>query len=56
MQLLGRFLQIVGLVAPLVAMLLQLTTDFSVGRMLIMLLFAAACFWIGRILEGYASQ
>ncbi|MCS5679422.1 MAG: hypothetical protein O3C39_13450 [Planctomycetota bacterium] len=55
MQAIGRLGQFVGLAVPPVAILLQLNQSISLGQMLSMLLFAASAFWIGRILEGYAS-
>lgn len=55
MRLIGRFGQFVGLAVPPLAILLQLNWTISLGQMLAMLLFAACAFWIGRIVEGYAS-
>jgi len=55
MRVIGRLGQFVGLALPPVAILLQLGNTISLGQMLAMLLFAACAFWIGRILEGYAT-
>ncbi|MDA7980635.1 MAG: hypothetical protein MPJ50_17905 [Pirellulales bacterium] len=58
----GKFLQLAGLVALPLAMLLQWMpgdskdgTVISVGQMLMMLVAGACLFWIGRILEGYSK-
>jgi hypothetical protein len=56
MRVIGRLGQFIGLALPPVAILLQLNQSISLGQMLAMLLFAAAAFWIGRILEGYAAS
>ncbi|MBI2824864.1 MAG: hypothetical protein HYX69_09275 [Planctomycetia bacterium] len=50
----GRLLQIAGLVAPILAIALQVAGQLSVGKMLVMAVAAIALFYIGRILEGYA--
>lgn len=55
MRVIGRLGQMIGLAVPPVAILLQLNQSISLGQMLMMLLFAACAFWIGRILEGYAG-
>lgn len=61
MRQLGRFLQHLGLILPPLGMVLQLLHDgngrplLSVGQMLTMLVAGISAFWIGRILEGYAS-
>jgi hypothetical protein len=55
MRVIGRLGQLLGLMVPPVAILLQLNNSISLGQMLVMLLFAACAFWIGRILEGYAT-
>ncbi len=58
----GRLLQIIGLVLPPLAIVLQLINGpggrplVSVGQMLTMLVAGVSAFWIGRILEGYARQ
>ena len=51
---LGRGLQVLGLVLPPLAMVLQLGEAISLGQMLTMLLAAVCCFGIGRIVEGYS--
>ncbi len=53
---LGRLLQIVGLVAPPLSIILQLQGAITLGQMLIMLVAAVSAFWIGRIIEGYAKR
>ncbi len=53
MRLLGRLLQIFGLVLLPVAMVLQLQDTIGAGPMLGMMVFGAAAFYMGRILEGY---
>jgi hypothetical protein len=45
-----------GLVIPALAVVLELNHSISLGRMLVMLVAAICCFWIGRILEGLASS
>jgi hypothetical protein len=52
----GRFMQIVGLVLPLLSIFLQLQGAITLGQMLIVLVAAVSVFWIGRIVEGYARQ
>jgi hypothetical protein len=51
---LGRGLQVLGLVLPPLAMVMQLAEAVSLGQMLTMLLAAVCCFGIGRIVEGYS--
>ncbi len=53
MAALGRFGQFLGLAIPAVAVLLELNRAISLGQMLVMLVAAICCFWIGRIVEGY---
>lgn len=59
MKALGRLLQLVGLAVLPLAMFMELT-DFLgrifVNQMVIMLVFGVAAFYLGRILEGYASN
>jgi hypothetical protein len=59
MKLLGKTLQLVGLVLLPAAMLLELTgalgRESGVADMLLMLAFGAAAFTLGRFLEGYAA-
>jgi hypothetical protein len=56
----GRSLQIVGLILLPLAILFELTKDFglpfSLRDMLLMLVFGAAVFYLGRMMEGYARQ
>ena len=58
MRAFGRFLQIAGLIALPLAMVMELTgglgRPFGVSDMVIMLVFGAAAFGLGRIVEGYA--
>ena len=51
----GRLLQWIGLAMPLLAIFLQLPLAISLGQMLMMALGGLAAFWLGRIIEGYAS-
>lgn len=59
MRQVGRALQLVGLVALPLAMMLELSgslgRSFGVSQMVIMLVFGAAVFYCGRILEGYSA-
>jgi hypothetical protein len=50
----GRGMQILGLVVPPLAMVMQLSDAISLGQMLTILVAAVCCFGIGRIVEGYA--
>lgn len=58
----GRGLQHLGLIIPPIAILLQLVKNqqgepvISLLQMLGFLLAAVCGFWIGRIIEGYASK
>ena len=54
MAALGRFGQLLGLGIPALAVLLELNHAISLGQMLVMLVTAVCCFWIGRIVESYA--
>jgi hypothetical protein len=56
MAALGRLGQFLGLAIPAVAILLELNHAISLGQMLVMLVASICCFWIGRILEGYARN
>jgi hypothetical protein len=56
MKMLGRGGQFLGLALPALAILLELNRAISLGQMLVMLVAAICCFWIGRILEGYGSS
>ena len=53
MKALGRGGQFLGLALPALAVLLELGHAISLGQMLVMLVAALCCFWIGRIVEGY---
>jgi hypothetical protein len=59
MKSLGRALQLVGLVVLPTAMLLELSgalgRDSGVADMLLMLVFGAGAFALGRFMEGYAA-
>ena len=50
----GKAGQLLGLTVPAVAILLELNHRISLGQMLMLLVAAVCCFWIGRILEGYS--
>jgi hypothetical protein len=50
----GRLAQMVGLVLPGCAIILELNHRITLGQMLVMLVASVCCFWIGRIIEGYA--
>jgi hypothetical protein len=52
----GKAGQWLGLTVPALAVLLELNHRISLGQMLMMLVAAVCCFWIGRILEGYAGS
>jgi len=58
MQQLGKVFQFVGLALLPLAMVMELTgglgRDSGVSDMLVMLVFGAAIFYVGRIMEGYA--
>jgi hypothetical protein len=54
MQRFGRGLQLLGLSAPPLAMIMQLAGSISLGQMLTMLVASVCVFGIGRIVEGYA--
>jgi len=56
MAALGRLGQFLGLAIPAVAVLLELNHAISLGQMLVMLVAAVCCFWIGRIVEGYCRN
>lgn len=55
-RMIGKAGQWLGLTVPAVAVLLELNHQISLGQMLMMLVAAICCFWIGRILEGYAGS
>ena len=52
----GKVGQLLGLTVPAVAILLELNHRISLGQMLMLLVAAVCCFWIGRILEGYSRS
>lgn len=54
LHLIGRLGQLLGLGIPAVAILLELNRSISLGQMLMLLVTAVCCFWIGRIIEGYS--
>lgn len=55
LRVVGRFVQMVGLALPALAIVLELGHTISLGQMLVMLVAAVCCFGIGRIMESYAS-
>jgi len=62
MRTLGKLLQVAGLVLLPFAMVMQLTSgiraptgNVSVSAMLLLMVFGAAAFGLGRILEGFAK-
>ncbi len=54
MRWLGHKLQVVGLILPPLAILLQLSNAFDTRKMLAILVASVCLFFIGRILEGYS--
>ncbi len=56
MRLLGRELQRLALILLPIAIVLELFHAVSLGQMLIMMIFGAAAFGVGRIVEGYAGS
>lgn len=58
MRSLGRGLQYIGLALLPLAMIMELTDglgrSFGVSEMLVMLIFGAAIFYAGRLVEGYS--
>jgi hypothetical protein len=54
MRAVGRLGQLLGLGIPALAVVLQLNQSISSRDMLVMLVAAVCCFWIGRIVEGFA--
>ena len=60
MQIAGRLLQYLGLIALPIAILLELSQllgrAFGLSQMLIMLIFGFCSFQLGRYLEGYAMS
>ena len=60
MRAFGRMLQILGLIVLPLSMFMNLTDTFNetfrILQMLIMAAFGLAAFYLGRIVEGYASR
>jgi len=60
MRVLGRTMQIAGLVLLPLAMFLELSgglgRQFGVSQMVYMLVFGLVVFYVGRLVEGYASR
>jgi hypothetical protein len=63
MSMLGKLLQVVGLVLLPVAMVMQLTSGLraptggvTVSVMLLMMVFGVALFMTGRLLEGHGQR
>ena len=55
MRAIARLAQFAGLSLPVLAAVLEFNGSITAGPMLVMLVFAVCCFWLGRILEGYAG-
>jgi hypothetical protein len=63
MKTLGKMLQVLGLVLLPLGMMMQLTAGvraetgggFTVSAMLLLMIFGAAAFGLGRIVEGYGK-
>ena len=51
---LGRGLQLLGLLLPPAAIVLELLDAVSLGQMLVILVAGVSVFWIGRIVDGYS--
>ena len=56
MRSLGRFLQLLALLALPVAMAVQLFGGLRPAQLLVALVFGAACFYLGRMIEGYSTS
>ena len=60
MKTVGRLLQLAGLIALPVSMVLEISNmlgrAFGLSQMVIMLVFGFCAFQLGRYLEGYAQQ
>ena len=52
----AKSMQLVGLTAPPLAIVLQLSESISLGQMLTVLVASVCLFWIGRIMEGYSRS
>ena len=59
MRVIGRFLQMLGLILLPLSMVMELTDglgrSFGVSDMVLMLAFGSAAFLFGRLIEGYAK-
>ena len=58
MRTLGRFMQFIALALPPIAVVSQLimgSEQFRPGQLLIAGVFAAAMFYLGRMIEGYSA-
>lgn len=61
---LGRILQIIALIVPLLAILVQITPVriqghallSKPGQMLSLIIAALCLFWMGRLIEGYSRR
>jgi hypothetical protein len=56
MNAVARFLQLVGLTIPPLAMIAQLSEQISAGRMLQFLLFSVCLFGAGYLLQSYRGK
>ena len=60
MRALGKLMQLIGLVMLPLAMIMEvsgaLPRRLPVAAMLIMMVFGFAIFYLGRLVEGYASR
>ncbi len=56
MRTIGRFMQFSGLFLLPAAMVLQWMKAISVAQLLVALVFGAAAFYLGRMLEGYGAD
>ncbi|MCA9102389.1 MAG: hypothetical protein R3C10_22920 [Pirellulales bacterium] len=55
MRSVGHWMQKASLLLLPLAVILQLASMISQGQMLVAMVFFACLFWIGRIVEGYAT-
>jgi hypothetical protein len=59
MNTIGRGLQILGLVALPLAIVLEISGNLGrrgLSEMLLMMIFGCAAFYVGRIIEGYGHR
>lgn len=56
MRILGRILQVAALIGLPLAIPLELAGAIRTGPMLTMMVASIALFYIGRLLEGYATK